>query len=126
MELHDRLRQLREDKDLTQADLAAILSTSRQQVGKYETGRQEMTVGKLAILCRALGETLKIILEPSEEVQSLRRRVAELEGKLEEMRAQRDRAEYKYGCEVVINGELVDLCREHGLRVREALRSRPW
>ncbi|HJC41444.1 MAG TPA: hypothetical protein H9701_07820 [Candidatus Intestinimonas pullistercoris] len=71
-------------------------------------------------------ETLKIILEPSEEVQSLRRRVAELEGKLEEMRAQRDRAEYKYGCEVVINGELVDLCREHGLRVREALRSRPW
>ena len=71
-------------------------------------------------------ESFKNNLEPSEEVQSLRRRVAELEGKLEEMRAQRDRAEYKYGCEVVINGELVDLCREHGLRVREALRSRPW
>ena len=62
MELHDRLRQLREDKDLTQADLAAILSTSRQQVGKYETGRQEMTVGKLAILCKALGVSADYLL----------------------------------------------------------------
>lgn len=55
MELHERLLQQREDRDMTQAELAAMPGTTRQQVGKYETGRQEMTAGKLAALCRALG-----------------------------------------------------------------------
>lgn len=55
MPYFERLRQVREDHDMTQDDVAAILSTTRQQVSKYETGRQEMTVTKLAALCRALG-----------------------------------------------------------------------
>lgn len=62
MTYYERLRQLREDKDLTQADLAAILGTARQQVTKYETGRQEMTVSKLATLCRALGVSADYLL----------------------------------------------------------------
>ena len=62
MELHERLRQLREDRDMTQAELAAMLGTTRQQVGKYETGRQEMTAGKLAALCRALGVSADYLL----------------------------------------------------------------
>lgn len=71
-------------------------------------------------------EVLKVILEASDEVQALRRRVAELEDQLREMTAQRDRAEYKYRCEVTVNGELVDLCREQGVNVRRALKDRPW
>ena len=62
MELHERLRQLREDRDMTQAELAAMLGTTRKQVGKYETGRQEMTAGKLAALCRALGVSADYLL----------------------------------------------------------------
>ena len=62
MELHERLRQLREDKDLSQADLAAMLGTTRQQIGKYETGRQDMTAAKLAALCRALGVSADYLL----------------------------------------------------------------
>lgn len=62
MELHERLRQLREDRDMTQAELAAMLGTTRQQVGKYETGRQEMTAGKLAALCLALGVSADYLL----------------------------------------------------------------
>lgn len=62
MEFCDRLRQVREDADLTQADLAAILGTARQQIGKYETGRQDMTAAKLAALCRALGVSADYLL----------------------------------------------------------------
>lgn len=62
MEFHERLRQLREDKDLTQADLAAMLGTSRQQIGKYEAGRQDMTAAKLAALCLALGVSADYLL----------------------------------------------------------------
>lgn len=62
MELHERLRQLREDKDLSQAELAAMLGTTRQQIGKYETGRQDMTAAKLAALCRALGVSADYLL----------------------------------------------------------------
>ena len=50
MEFHERLRHLREDMDLTQAELAAMLGSSRQQVGKYEAGLQDMTTAKLAAL----------------------------------------------------------------------------
>lgn len=62
MTYYERLREIREDRDLSQADVAAILGTARQQVTKYETGRQEMTVGKLAALCRAYGVSADYIL----------------------------------------------------------------
>lgn len=62
MTYFERLRQLREDKDLSQADLAAILGTTRQQISKYETGQQEMTVGKLVAICRALNVSADYLL----------------------------------------------------------------
>lgn len=62
MTYYERLRQVREDHDMTQADIAEILGTARQQVTKYETGRQEMTVTKLAALCRALGVSADYLL----------------------------------------------------------------
>ena len=46
-----RLRDLRIDHDLTQAQLASILSTSKNQVGKYERGEQEMPIKHLLTLC---------------------------------------------------------------------------
>lgn len=52
--------------------------------------------------------------------------VKELEGKLAEAVAAKNRAEYRYRCESVINTELVDLLREHGIKYRPALESRPW
>ena len=62
MTYFERLRQLREDKDLSQADLAAILGTTRHQISKYETGQQEMTVGKLVAICRALNVSADYLL----------------------------------------------------------------
>lgn len=62
MEIADKIKALREDKDLTQQDIADILETTRQQVYKYENGLQEMTVGRLAKLCRFYGVSADYIL----------------------------------------------------------------
>ncbi len=46
------LRQIREDHDLTQADIAEVLKTTKQQVSKWETGVQMMGVDKYEILAK--------------------------------------------------------------------------
>ncbi len=42
MYYYRRLKDVREDHDLTQADVAAILGTVREQYNKYELGKQEI------------------------------------------------------------------------------------
>ena len=46
MEAYQRLKDLREDHDLTQKDIADILQTTREQISKYETGKQMMGIDK--------------------------------------------------------------------------------
>ena len=62
MEIAEKIKSLREDKDLTQQDIADILDTTRQQVYKYENGLQEVTVSRLAKLCRFYGVSADYIL----------------------------------------------------------------
>ena len=52
MEPYQRLRDLREDHDLTQADIAKILQTTQEQVSKYEIGKQMMGVDKYIKLAK--------------------------------------------------------------------------
>ena len=42
MYYYRRLRDMREDHDLTQSDVAKILDTAREQYNKYELGQQEI------------------------------------------------------------------------------------
>ena len=42
MYYYRRLRDLREDKDLTQAEVAKLIGTAREQYNKYELGKQEI------------------------------------------------------------------------------------
>lgn len=46
-----KMRDLRIDHDLSQAQLAEILGTTKNQVGKYERGEQEMPIKHLFTLC---------------------------------------------------------------------------
>ncbi len=46
MNIH-RLKDLREDKDLTQNDIAKILNTTQQQYSKYEIGIRLIPIDKL-------------------------------------------------------------------------------
>ena len=48
----ERLRDVREDHDLTQTDVARLLGTTRQQISKWETGVQMMGVDKYIILAK--------------------------------------------------------------------------
>lgn len=52
MNYYDRLKDLREDHDLTQTDIANLLGTTRQQVSKWETGAQMMGVDKYIKLAK--------------------------------------------------------------------------
>lgn len=45
-----RLRDLREDKDLQQADIAKLLHTTQPQYSRYETGERELPIRHLVTL----------------------------------------------------------------------------
>mgnify|MGYP000121708540 FL=1 len=46
-----RIKDLREDNDYKQIEIAKILHTTQQQYSKIETGKSEITADKLIILC---------------------------------------------------------------------------
>ncbi len=46
------LRELREDRDLTQAQVAQVLGTTQQVYSRYEKGVNELPVRHLLTLCR--------------------------------------------------------------------------
>ena len=46
------MRGLREDNDLTQAQVAAVLGTSQTMYARYERGANELPVRHLVTLCR--------------------------------------------------------------------------
>lgn len=47
-----RLRDLREDRDLTQAELGRVINKSQQGYNHIETGRAELKIEDLVKICR--------------------------------------------------------------------------
>lgn len=52
MNYYQRIKDLREDRDLNQEQVAQILQTTRQQISKYETGKQMMGIDKYIKLAK--------------------------------------------------------------------------
>ena len=52
MYIYQRIRDLREDADLTQADIAPILKTTREQYSRWERGAQEIPLHHAITLAR--------------------------------------------------------------------------
>lgn len=46
------IRELREDRDLTQAEVAAVLKTTQQVYSRYENGINQLPLHHLKTLCR--------------------------------------------------------------------------
>lgn len=46
------LRELREDRDLSQADISKVLGTTQQVYSRYENGINEMPIRHLRTLCQ--------------------------------------------------------------------------
>lgn len=57
-----RLRDLREDKDMTQTDLAKLLQTTQPQIFRYESGQRDIPLDKLVFLCRYFNVSADYIL----------------------------------------------------------------
>lgn len=62
METNERIKGLREDRDLTQAEVALKIGITRRQYIRYEKGEQEMTVSKLSSLCQFYGVSADYVL----------------------------------------------------------------
>lgn len=56
------LRDLREDRDLRQADIAELLHTTQQVYSRYEKGVNEMPIRHLRTLCRFYGVSADYVL----------------------------------------------------------------
>ena len=52
MNYRGRLRDIREDRDLTQAEIGQLLNKSQQGYNHIEIGRAELKIDDLATLCR--------------------------------------------------------------------------
>ncbi len=57
-----RIRELREDRDLSQSDIAKVLKTTQQQYSKIETGKSDINGEKLILLAKFYGVTTDYIL----------------------------------------------------------------
>lgn len=57
-----RIRELREDHDKTQTDIAKILGTSQTMYSRYERGINELPLRHLIELCKYYGKSADYIL----------------------------------------------------------------
>lgn len=73
MELHEKLRGLREDKDLTLRDVAQLLNTSTQYYQKYEKGKYPIPVAHLKTLCLFYGVSADDLLDLPEGLRKRKR-----------------------------------------------------
>lgn len=65
----NRIRDLREDRDLSQAEIAKVIKTTQQQYSKIETGKADISGEKLKLLAEFYNISVDYILgltsEPS-------------------------------------------------------------
>ena len=65
-----RIRDLREDNDKTQQEIADILGTSQTMYARYERGANELPIHHLLTLCKYDGVSADYILGLSEKCVS--------------------------------------------------------
>lgn len=60
--MSNRLKILRKEKGLTQADLAKVLNTNQSQYGKYENGKTNLSIENAKILAEYFGVSIPYLL----------------------------------------------------------------
>lgn len=68
----DRIRELREDNDLRQKDIAEILGTTQQVYSRYEKGENEMPIRHLITLSRYYDVSVDYILGETDDKKRYR------------------------------------------------------
>ncbi len=62
MYLYQRLRDMREDNDKTQEEIAEVLDMSQTQYGRYERGEREIPVHHLITLAKYYNVSIDYLL----------------------------------------------------------------
>lgn len=70
-EYFEVLRELREDRDLSQVDIASVLGTTQQVYSRYERGINEMPIRHLRTLCEYYKVSADYVLCLSKEKNHL-------------------------------------------------------
>ncbi len=65
-----RLRELREDNDLKQANIANLLKIKQPQYARYETGKRDIPLDYLIILANFYKTSTDYILELTNDMKS--------------------------------------------------------
>lgn len=52
MKFNEQIRNLREDKDLTQTEVGKILNMSQRKISRLETGETEPTTDEIILFCK--------------------------------------------------------------------------
>ena len=69
--LTKRLKDIREDRDLTQSQVAAALHTSQRVYSRYETGVRALPIEHLITLCKLYDLSAEYILGFTNTVKTL-------------------------------------------------------
>lgn len=67
--MYKRIRDLREDRDLNQTQIAKILGMSKTGYSKYETGENDLPTAVLIKLARFYGTSIDYILGETDETK---------------------------------------------------------
>ncbi len=70
----EMLRNIREDRDLTQKDIARVLNTTQQVYSRYENGENAMPIHHIITLCRFYNLSADYLLGLSEIAEPPRKR----------------------------------------------------
>ncbi len=62
MEYYSRMRNIREDNDMTQKEIASLMSIKQQQYSEYESGKRLMPITYLKRFCEILNVSADYIL----------------------------------------------------------------
>ena len=73
MTMLKRLRDIREDRDLKQKNIASVLGISIQQYQLYESGKREIPVHHLRTLCEFYNISSDYVLEFTDDPSSLKK-----------------------------------------------------
>ncbi len=68
----ERLRNIREDKDLTQAELGKVINKSQQGYSHIEAGRAELKIDDLITLCKYFNLSADYVIGITKEKRTLR------------------------------------------------------
>lgn len=99
MEIHEKIKALREDHDKTQAEIAKILGTSFQYYQKYEKGKHPIPIQHLKTLCEYYHVSANYLLEIPETHD---RTKAEI---LERTKQLKDRISKETAIEIILYAE---------------------